>query len=71
MTDTATLRARLSEAETALHDLSLGKCVVSVGSGDDSITYQQTNIDKLRAYIRDLKSQLGEPTRRPTPKVYF
>lgn len=59
MTDTATLQARLTEAEAALHDLQTGRREVSVGYDGRSVTFTQASIGQLRAYIADLKSQLG------------
>lgn len=55
---------QLMEAEAALHQLLIGKSVVSIARSDsagNSRTYQysQANIDQLRAYIIDLKSCLG------------
>jgi hypothetical protein len=71
MIDTATLQARLTEAQTALHDLIMGKSVVKVGHGDLEVTYRKTDEIKLRAYISELNSQLGNSTRsRPLRPVF-
>ncbi|MEZ2600763.1 gpW family head-tail joining protein [Kluyvera intermedia] len=58
------LLIQLLEAESALHQLMIGKSVISISRSDsagNSRTYQysQANIDMLRAYIVDLKGQLG------------
>ncbi|CAI1718009.1 MULTISPECIES: gpW family protein [Serratia] len=58
------LLAQLLEAEVALHQLMIGKSVVSISRSDsagNSRTYQysQANIDMLKAYIVDLKGRLG------------
>ncbi|WP_422074112.1 gpW family head-tail joining protein [Tranquillimonas rosea] len=63
MTDTATLRARLAEAEDALHKVALGGAV-SVVSYDGSRTeYTPTSEAALRRYVRSLKRQLGDLSR--------
>ncbi len=64
MTDAAILQSRLAEAEAALHALSIGKRTASVSYDGKSVAYTQTNIGQLRAYISDLKRQLGMPVRR-------
>lgn len=61
MTDQATLAARLSEAEEALHTLLLGRKPVQVKSGEDTVTYTAGDTASLRAYIRELKLKLGQP----------
>ncbi|MCS2152382.1 gpW family protein [Scandinavium goeteborgense] len=58
------LRLQLLEAESALHQLMIGKSVVSLSRSDsagNSRTYQysQASIDQLRAYIIDLQTRLG------------
>lgn len=66
------ITARLLEAEIALHQLMVGKSVVSISRGDsagNSRTYQysQANIAQLKAYILDLKGQLGLGSGRRRP----
>lgn len=67
-TAAATLQVRLNEAEAALHALLTGakaSCVQYGGlGGSQTVNYTQANIGDLRAYIADLKRQLGVPTRR-------
>jgi hypothetical protein len=58
------LRLQLLEAEAALHQLMIGKSVVSLSRSDsagNSRTYQYSgaNIGLLQAYILDLKTRLG------------
>ena len=60
MADLATLQTRLTEAETAYHALMTGTKVVSVGAGDDRVTYQATQAVKLASYIADLNQQISE-----------
>lgn len=62
----------LLEAENALHDLLIGKSVVSISRGDSagnsrSYQYSQANIAQLRAYIADLKGRLGLGSGRRRP----
>ncbi|MEL6220214.1 MAG: gpW family head-tail joining protein [Pseudomonadota bacterium] len=60
MPDTATLTARLTEAETALHQLLTGTKEVSIRTEVASVTYTEARIADLRAYIGTLKRQLGQ-----------
>lgn len=66
MTDTATLQKRLSEAETALHKLLTGTKVVTVKTEAGETTYRSyvSDIANLRAYISELKGQLGQTAGR-------
>lgn len=59
MTDILILKGRLLEAETALHQLLIGAKTTSVSYEGKSVSYTQANIDQLRAYIADLKQQIG------------
>jgi hypothetical protein len=60
VTDCATKRLWLAEAEVALHRLLTGTAeqTVTFGSGK-SVTYTAASIDKLRAYIEDLRNQVA------------
>lgn len=75
MASQATLQAWLDEAEAALHALSTGSKVeelrFAAGAVQRSVKYTAANIDQLRAYIADLKRQLGQPTRRRAIGVMF
>jgi hypothetical protein len=58
----ATLQERLDEAETALHDLLLGKSVVELrDSNGEVVRYNQASRSALRAYVEELKA-LIDPT---------
>lgn len=61
MTDCATKKLWLAEAEHALHRLLTGTAeqTVTFGSGK-SVTYTAASIDKLKAYVNDLKNQVAE-----------
>ena len=64
MADTATLQARLNEAEQALHAVLVGNKTVEIDYGDRKVRYDKTNVGELRAYIADLKTELGVTSRR-------
>lgn len=75
MPDSVTLNARLVEAETALHALLTGRREVKVqfAMGDSSreASFTPANVAELRAYIADLRRQLGQPTGRRALGVRF
>lgn len=68
MADTATLQARLDQAETALHDLTIGRrskaYTHAAGDVNRRIEWTETSVPQLRAYIADLRRQLGQTTGR-------
>lgn len=51
----ATLEARLTEAQDALHALVTGTLTMSLGSADKRLTFNQADIPALRVYIADLQ----------------
>ena len=54
------LQTYLVEAERALHSLVLGVSAVEVrDSNGESIRYTPANVSRLKAYIADLKAQIG------------
>lgn len=65
MTDTATLEARLAEAETAHHKLMTGQSAATVSTEGESVSYTRARIADLERYITSLKQRLGR-TRRVT-----
>lgn len=56
MTDCAT---RLTEAKAALHALNMGELVTSITINGQTTTYQQSNIEQLRRYVRELEAECG------------
>jgi polyhydroxyalkanoate synthesis regulator phasin len=60
MADLTTLQTRLSEAEDALHKLLTGQKAVSVSDEGQSVTFTQSNIEELRAYINELRNQIAD-----------
>jgi hypothetical protein len=60
MADTATIQARLSEAETALHSLMNGSRVEEIQALDGSrVRYAAADLEALRSYIAWLREELG------------
>lgn len=54
------LLKRLTEAETAYHQLQLGmKTTVIVDQNGERVEFQTTTAGRLAAYIQELKRQLG------------
>ena len=73
MADTATLEARLAEAEQALHDLLVGNKPVQVDYDGRRTAFAPGEEEKLRQYIAELKRALGRPdapTRRALGVVF-
>lgn len=58
MADLATLQARLSEAETALHKLNLGAQEMQVDHGDMRVAFTKASVGDLQRYVADLKAQI-------------
>lgn len=71
MADTATLQARLAEAEAAMHALMTGTQEVSVQYEGHETTFSRTSEDRLRRYIDSLKRQLGMPTGRRSRRIVY
>ncbi|MEM1046473.1 MAG: gpW family head-tail joining protein [Pseudomonadota bacterium] len=71
MADTATLQTWLTEAETALHRLSTGTLEMEVSFRGRMVKFNQTDIVRLRAYIADLKRQLGQTGRVAARGVFL
>lgn len=67
MVDRSVLQMRLDEAETALHQLITGRATVSLSYQGESATFSTADEGRLRAYIADLKAQLGLGVRPRTP----
>lgn len=59
--DCDTLRARLADAQAALHALNTGASAVSVTYGPSkSATYTPANAAELRRYINELRAEIDE-----------
>ena len=64
MADTATLEARLAQAEAALHDLLVGRKAVQLDYDGRRTAFAPSDEAKLRQYIQELKAALGRPGAR-------
>ncbi|MNK37369.1 gpW [compost metagenome] len=54
------LRARLAEAESAYHSLTIGgQARVIVDQNGERVEFAPANAGRLMAYIQDLRRQLG------------
>lgn len=63
-----TAQQRLTEAQAALHALSLGRSVVEVTDSDGSkVRYQVSTASRLKEYIADLKAEVGGTRRQGGP----
>lgn len=63
---------RLTEAEKAHHELMIGGGVrVLVDQSGERIEFQATNLSRLKAYIADLKKDLGILTRHAGPLGFY
>ncbi|MEL6960380.1 MAG: gpW family head-tail joining protein [Pseudomonadota bacterium] len=60
MADQEKLRAHLTEAEDALHRLNMGMLEVEVSYEGHTTKYSPASEARLRRYIRELKTKLGE-----------
>lgn len=62
------LQANLAAAQAAYHSLMIGRreaiVMYSMGEGTRQVTYTQTSVKALRAYIAELQQQLGYRSRR-------
>lgn len=68
----AVYEARLAEAETALHSLSLGTMArIYVDQNGERVEFTSTNVNKLEAYILKLKTKLGKQTDISGPMRIF
>ncbi|SDI12286.1 gpW protein [Vibrio xiamenensis] len=62
-----TLQEKLNEAEAAYHSLQTGSMAVSVMKDGRRVDFNRASIHQLKAYIDNLKSQLGIKTHRRLP----
>lgn len=67
---TATLQTWLTDAQTAMQSLALGKQVVRIQTGEKSISFTQADLDKLRSYIYRLQSAIAIATGGTTSLPY-
>ncbi|ANP06980.1 gpW family protein [Escherichia coli] len=57
----------LCDARMALHELMIGRAVVSVSKDGRQVQYSRATIGELRQYIEEMESALGVSGRRRGP----
>ena len=68
----ATWEARLTEAETALHQVMVGTGVASLSYDGETVTYTRSSAAQLRAYVNELQKALGKITQsRPRGRTFI
>ena len=68
---TATLQGWLSEAQTAMHALAIGKKTVSVATADGKrIAFTPSELPELRKYILRLQTAISIATGATTGQPY-
>lgn len=66
-----TTAQKLEQAKEALHELLIGKRVVSGSFSGRSVQYREQDIPQLRAYIRELEAEIDPAVaRRPFGVVW-
>ena len=59
----AATQAKLDAAEDALHDIQIGGQVrVTVDQNGERVEYSVANVTRLKAYILEMKLELGQTT---------
>lgn len=59
---TATLTTWLSEAQTALHEVSIGKRTVTLALGDKRVSFSPADVRALRAHIAQIQTAIAIAT---------
>ena len=63
---------KLAAAETALHNLRIGKASIEVEVDGRRVRYQHTDVEKLQGYVNQLRLQAdGRPLRPGAIGVLF
>jgi hypothetical protein len=71
MADTATIQARIGEAETALHGLMNGSRVEEIQALDGSrVRYAPADMEALRSYIAWLREEMSTAQNPVRPRVF-
>ena len=63
---TATLTVWLSEAQTALHEVSIGKRTVTLALGDKRVSFSPADVRALRAHIAQIQTAIAIATGNTT-----
>jgi len=71
-TSQETIEARLAEAEAAYHKIQIGESVrVFVDQNGERIEYKAANLDKLAAYIAQLRRQCNINAQKGPMRITF
>lgn len=65
----STLQTRLAEAQDAFHALNTGTQTVSLSTGDKRLVFTAADVDKLRAYIRELQTAISVASGSADPRL--
>ena len=71
LTEIATWRAQLMEAEAALHSIVVNGSVARLRHGDKTMEWNAQNVGTLRGYIAELRGKLGLNGRGAARRVNF
>jgi len=63
---TATLQTWLTDAQTALHEVSIGKRTVTLALGDKRVSFSPADVRALRAHIAQIQTAIAIATGNPT-----
>lgn len=66
----ATLQSWLSDAQTALQELAIGKRTVSISTGDKRISFSPAELPRLKAYIGQLQTAIADAQGSTTTGPY-
>ncbi|MDS4030920.1 MAG: gpW family head-tail joining protein, partial [Candidatus Contendobacter sp.] len=61
-----TLTTWLSEAQTALHEVSIGKRTVTLALGDKRVSFSPADVRALRAHISQIQTAIAIATGNTT-----
>jgi len=71
MTDPAILRTRLSQAEDALHRLTMGEVEVKLSYDGKTVEFAAPDVEKLERYVARLRAEIGRLSGKPRRPIYF
>ena len=69
--DAATIQTRISEVETAIHNLMTGAREVEIAFGDRRVRYTEANLTDLQRYLAWLQQQLEALTNGRRRPIYI
>lgn len=66
----ATLQTWLSDAQTAMQELAIGKRAVTIAIGDKRLSFSPAELPRLKSYICQLQAAIAEATGAATGQPY-